>query len=136
MFARINKQYRNVQVDFFKLILMREFGGVWLDLRGALVEANGEECADGMEGIVRRMAWRECANESGAPEHGLANIPAVTFMKGGGWKKDVFGGKYGEIVMGFFMSVPGHPTWQILIDTMLDAMEEYEKHWENGNHKD
>ena len=125
MFARIKEKYRNVQVDFFKLILMREFGGVWLDLRGAPVEANGEECADGMEGIVRRMAWRECANESGAPEHGLANIPAVTFMKGGGWKKDVFGGKYGEIMMGFFMSVPGHPTWQILIDTMLDAMEDH-----------
>ena len=91
MFARINKQYRNVQVDFFKLILMREFGGVWLDLRGAPVEATRQECDDGMEGIVRKLAcetgmeaWRECANESGAPEHGLANIPAVTFMKGGG----------------------------------------------------
>ena len=78
-----------------------------------------------MEGIARRLTWRECANESGTPEHGLANIPAVTFMKGGGWKKDVFGGKYGEIMMGFFMSVPGHPIWQILIDTMLDAMEDH-----------
>ena len=63
-----------------------------------------------------------------ATEHGLSNIPSVTFMEGGGHKKEVFGGKYGEIMMEFFISVPGHPIWQILIDKMLDAMEEYGIH--------
>ena len=35
-FHAINPQYKNLQVGFFKIIIMQEFGGLWLDLRGSM----------------------------------------------------------------------------------------------------
>ena len=88
-----------------------------MDLRGAPVETDGDESADGVERVVSCL---------------FPNIPPVTFMEGGGHKMDISGGKCGEIIAGFFMSIPGHPIWQVIIDKVLDAMEEYEELWQSG----
>ena len=49
-FAAINPLYPNVQVDFFKLILMRDFGGLWLDLR-ADVSVSGRDASSGLDAL-------------------------------------------------------------------------------------
>ena len=108
-FAMINPKYRNVQVDFCKLILMRDHGGLWLDLRGEVVEEAGS--VQGLEGVITAMG---------------PSIPEVAFYYGGGHKEVLSSGDYGEVYAGVYLSEKGHPIWQRVIDATVDAIFEQE----------
>jgi len=104
-FERINPKYGPARADFLRYVLMRTYGGLWLDLKSGFVgdlNKNLEKFFPLPPLVLGHWGWPN--------QHDV--IP-----------EDVH--NFGEIEQWWLLSAPGHPVWNTVLDAVCTNIERY-----------